>query len=203
MAVVGAIVGGVVLFGGDDGGGVTDDGKEYKLTAPERVLGDYESAYSDAGTEKKLTAEQAAAFGVDKGGSGLNAVWETSGEAKRLQLIGAYGEVTDPEKSVDAYFADLERRSRTAGSGDSDVELVGTPERKTPDGLDNAIMKCQTIRTTEETNAEEPTSIALCVWGDYGTVGAVVPTEGNKALTLDESAAIATDLREEVRVEVT
>jgi hypothetical protein len=205
LVVVGAIIGGVVLLGGGSGGGgkVTDDGKIYKLTTPDTVLGDYRSSFHDVGSNRPLTSEQAQAFAMANG-KGISTQWATVGEVKKIRLLGAYGEVKDPEKSVDAYFSFLRAKSQTSGSNDSDVELVGTPERKSPEGLDNAVMKCQVIRPQEKpTDPKEPTQLSLCVWGDYDTVGAVAPSEEAKTVTLDQSAKAASDLRKEIRAEVT
>jgi hypothetical protein len=178
---------------------VTDDGKDYRLTAPRTVLGEYTSA-SDESTAEPLDGEEAREFGLTAG-MGVKADWATSGDAKKLEMLGVYGEVKDPEKSVDAVFSNLKTRSEAAGSEDSDA-LVGTPERKSPAGFENGVMKCQVIRAKEEPDPDEPGALALCVWADYDTVALVVPQEGTKSLTLDESAEIAAALRREVRVEV-
>ncbi|MEU5107638.1 hypothetical protein AB0H07_36245 [Streptomyces sp. NPDC021354] len=200
VVVVAAIVAGVLLLGGgsdEDGGKLTDDGKDYKLTAPKTVLGEYTS--EDSG-EVPLVGEKAQAFGMTSG-MGLDAEWRAAGGAKKLKLLGAYGEVKDPEKSVDAFFSTLKKRSETAGTSDSDALVVGTPERKSPEGLENAIMKCQLIKAKEDPGEGEPSQLPLCAWADFDTVAVVVPSEGTKPLTLDDSARIAADLRKEVRVE--
>ncbi|MEU5024986.1 hypothetical protein [Streptomyces milbemycinicus] len=200
VVVIGAIVGGVVLLGGGDDGKLTDDGKDYRLTAPRTVLGEYANDGGDS-TAKPLDAEEAEAFGLTAG-TGVNAEWATSGDAKKLEMLGAYGDVKDPEKSVDAFFSNLKKRAETAGSGDSDALVVGSPEAKSPEGFDNGVMKCQMIKAKEEPDPDEPSTLALCAWADFDTVAVVVPHEGTKGLTLDESAKIAADLRREVRVEV-
>lgn len=96
----------------------------------------------------------------------------------------------------------LEEKSETAGGADSDAIVVGTPEPKAPEGLENAVMKCQIIKAKEDPGEGEPDQLALCAWADFDTVAVVVPREGAKPLTLDDSAKIAADLRKEVRVEV-
>ncbi|MES4906783.1 MULTISPECIES: hypothetical protein [unclassified Streptomyces] len=197
VVVVGAIVGGVMLMGGDDGGTLTDDGKDYRLTAPKTVLGEYTSEDSDS---EPLTGENAEAFGLTTG-TGVNVEWAAAGDAKKLELVGAYGEVKDPEKSVDAFFNTLKKKSEAGGS-DSDAELVGSPERKSPEGFENGVMKCQMLKAKEEPSPDEPGTLTLCTWADYDTVATVVPRQGTKSLTLDEAAKIAADLRKEVRVEV-
>ncbi|MGY0062434.1 hypothetical protein ACWY4P_38885 [Streptomyces sp. LZ34] len=200
VVVIGAIVGGVVLLGSGDDGKMTDDGKDYRLTAPRTVLGEYTSDGDDS-TAQPLDAEEAQVFGLTAG-TGVNADWATSGDAKKLEMLGAYGDVKDPEKSVDAFFSNLKKKAETAGSEDSDALVVGSPEPKSPEGFENGVMKCQVIKAKEEPDPDEPNTLALCAWADYDTVAVVVPHEGTKNLTLDESAKIAADLRKEVRVEV-
>ncbi|MER6144160.1 hypothetical protein ABT174_29670 [Streptomyces sparsogenes] len=201
VVVVAAIVGGVLLFrGASDDGGLTDDGKDYRLTVPSTVLGEYTSDSGDS-TAQQLGSEEAKEFGMTSG-MGVKVEWATPSDAKKIQMIGVYGTVPDPEKSVDAFFTNLKKKSEGAGGEDSDALVVGSPERKSPAGLENAVMKCQAIRAKEEPSPDEPNTLALCVWADYDTVAVVAPQEGTKDLTLDESAQIATALRKEVRVEV-
>lgn len=200
VVVVGAIVGGVLLLGSGDDGKLTDDGKDYRITAPRTVLGEYTSDGDDS-TAEPLDAQDAQEFGLTAG-TGVNAEWATSGDAKKLEMLGVYGDVKDPEKSVDAVFSSLKKKSEAAGSADSDALLVGSPEPKSPEGFENGVMKCQFIKAKEEPDPDEPNTLALCAWADYDTVAVVVPHEGTKNLTLDESAKIAADLRKEVRVEV-
>ncbi|WP_346173759.1 hypothetical protein [Streptomyces cuspidosporus] len=200
VVVVAAIVGGVLLFRGASDDELTDDGKDYRLTVPSTVLGEYTSDSGDS-TSQRLDGEAARDFGLTKG-MGLEVEWATPGDAKKIQMLGAYGTVPDPEKSVDSFFSKLKKKSETAGSEDSDVVVVGSPERKSPAGFENGVMKCQIIRPKEEPSPDEPSSLALCVWADYDTVALVIPREGARDLTLDESAQTAANLRKEVRVEV-
>ncbi|MGW3569896.1 hypothetical protein ACWDSL_39555 [Streptomyces sp. NPDC000941] len=200
VVVIGAIVGGVVLLGGGDDGKLTDDGKDYRITAPRTVLGEYTSDGDDSRAQP-LDSQDAQEFGLTAG-TGVNADWATSGDAKKLEMLGVYGDVKDPEKSVDTVFSTLKKKSEAAGSADSDALVVGSPEPKSPEGFENGVMKCQLIKSNEEPDPDEPNTLALCAWADYDTVAVVVPHEGTKNLTLDESAKIAADLRKEVRVEV-
>ncbi|MET7762158.1 hypothetical protein ABZS71_09005 [Streptomyces sp. NPDC005393] len=211
VVVAGAIVGGFALAGGGDSGsgGITDDGKKYRLTAPTKVLDEYKSWIPAAGQARELSTKDAQTFAL-KSGKGIDGKWSTadlsSGDASELDsaktvlLYGAYGEVADPEKSVDAYFAYLKQQSRKS---DRSAEVVGSPEKRSPDGFENGIMRCQYVRATKETKPGEPSTLPVCVWGDYSTVGAVVPSDGSKTVSLDQAAKVASDLRKEVRVEVT
>ncbi|MEU1668466.1 hypothetical protein ABZ547_33790 [Streptomyces sparsogenes] len=200
VVVVAAIVGGVVLFGGGSDDKLTDDGKDYRLTVPSTVLGEYTRDSGDSAAQQ-LDSEEAQEFGMTSG-MGVQVEWATPGDAKKLRMMGVYGTVPDPEKSVDAFFTNLKKKSQAVGGEDSDSLVVGSPERKSPAGLENAVMKCQTIRAKEEPSPDEPNTLALCVWADYDTVVLVAPQEGTRDLTLDESAQIAAALRKEVRVEI-
>ncbi|MEU7242630.1 hypothetical protein [Streptomyces sparsogenes] len=200
VVVVAAIVGGFALFGGGSDDELMDDGKTYRLTVPSTVLGEYTSDSGDS-TAQQLGSEEAKEFGMTSG-MGVKVEWATPSDAKKIQMIGVYGTVPDPEKSVDAFFTNLKKKSEAGGGEDSDALVVGSPERKSPAGLENAVMKCQAIRAKEEPSPDEPNTLALCVWADYDTVAVVAPQEGTRDLTLDESAQIATALRKEVRVEV-
>ncbi|MEU9790857.1 hypothetical protein AB0E27_09515 [Streptomyces sparsogenes] len=200
VVVVAAIVGGFALFGGGSDDELMDDGKDYRLTVPSTVLGEYTSDSGDS-TAQQLDSEDAAEFGMTSG-MGVKVEWATPNDAKKIQMMGVYGTVPDPEKSVDAFFTNLKKKSEAVGGEDSDALVVGSPERKSPAGLENAVMKCQAIRAKEEPSPDEPNTLALCVWADYDTVALVAPQEGTRDLTLDESAQIATALRKEVRVEV-
>ncbi|MGY0062131.1 hypothetical protein ACWY4P_37295 [Streptomyces sp. LZ34] len=203
LIVVGAIVGGLVLFGGDedDTETVADDGKRYKLTAPDTVLGEYKS-WGDAPQEHGLADGEMALLGISNGKS-INNNWSTVDvtnpesdfdNAKSIVFTGFYGDVGDPEKSVDAYFDIMGR-----GAGLS--ELAGSKETRSPKGFKNGIMKCQYRKADAEPG--QPGTTPLCIWGDHSTVAAVIPVDATKEkLSLEEGARIAADLRKELRVEI-
>ncbi|KAB7850069.1 hypothetical protein [Streptomyces mobaraensis] len=215
LAVVGALVGGLMLFSkGSGGGSVPDDGKRYKLTAPATVLGDFKKDPSETtkgfGPDGK---EKAAALGVadaEKTGAGYE-----SGEGfsqKYLFFNGVYGKIKNPEKTLDRLFGlmgeSLEKNSE--GDKGDKGELVGSPEKVTPQGLGNAVMKCQYVKTagTGDSSGGAPANFKapLCAWADHSTTAVVMHVDvasamGGGSVTLQQAAEQAVRFRDEVRVE--
>ncbi|AXK34167.1 hypothetical protein DVA86_17430 [Streptomyces armeniacus] len=221
LVVVGAIVGGFVLFSGgddDDGGSggnggtneVADDGKKYKLDTPPTVLTDYKRmGNADTTTGDEFSAAEQKRIGIsngtgvqgaysttDFGGDGSGATPDPAeiASAKMLRMMGAYGEVADPEKSVDTFFTYMQGEL----TKDGEAEVVGSPEQQSPNGFENGIMKCQVIKDSSP-EAGQPSEIPMCVWGDKSTIAAVMPIQAT-APSLQEAAQTTADLRKEVRV---
>ncbi|MBB1245694.1 hypothetical protein GL263_19315 [Streptomyces durbertensis] len=213
VVLVGAIVGGAVLFlGGDDKGDTgsgavaTDDGA-HKLELPEKI-GGYSKMGGDemSGPELKQNMEtlpiedQDSTFGlystVDiSDPSKLDPSAVVGG--KTLVVTGAWGKIADPEKAIDKYFEMIKSQSPAAGMPKH--EWLGEPEKVSPPGLSGAIMKCQRIKgTNRQTNQEQEG--ALCTWADKSTLGAVAPDKMMGNTSTDESARIAVEVRDTVRV---
>ncbi|MFD5322997.1 hypothetical protein [Streptomyces sp. NPDC127092] len=186
IAVVAALgVGAYFVFGGGAGAGngaVADDTKGYKLTAPENV-GEYKKAPGAAGKSPTLNDEQKAraeALGV-KNAAQTFGQYKNSTEplkGKQLSFSGLYGEIADPEKTIDAYFASIGKNPDAEKMG-MKYELVGSAETVEPSGFKGALMKCQNVKMTSE---KESGSAALgpksleaptCIWADYSTLGSV------------------------------
>ncbi|MET9545299.1 hypothetical protein ABZY36_08315 [Streptomyces sp. NPDC006627] len=210
VAVVAALgVGAYFLFGGGGSASVEDDGA-HKLVPPTSV-GEYKKGSdSDSpddgplGSGDKKNAEE---IGI-KNPENVAASYE-SGEAlkgKQMSFQGMYGEIDDPEKAVDDGFAkageNAEKESGdNAGDGEK-VELVGSPKTVEPDGLDNAVMKCQTANFNE---GDKPVKLPICIWADHSTYGIVFGIDfaamvKGGGLTTDEVASFAADLRKAARV---
>ncbi|MFH8370486.1 hypothetical protein [Streptomyces sp. NPDC018031] len=192
-----ALVGGGVWYflgTGSDGPELTDDGKNYELTAPRTVLGEF-TLDNPGETDDDITYEQTKELGI-KRAHAIDAEYDAGDVvdgvvAKDVNLSGVWGEVEDPQQAVDSAFALM-----TQGMGpDSEAEAVGSPERVEPEDLTDAVMKCQVIKWT---NSQE----TRCVWADYSTIGIVSAKERDKEVTIDAAARIAADLRDEVRQEV-
>ncbi|MGW6024867.1 hypothetical protein [Streptomyces sp. NPDC055099] len=211
VAVIGA---GVWWFtAGKDGGSVADDGKTYKLTTPASILGgEYKKADSGGGggmtsSDLKDLEQQ----GVSNPKDVFAAYNYGEGSAmKSLNYSGVYGEIDDPEKVVDAMFAEMEKKS-TEEPGS--IQLIGSPEEFTPDGFENGVMKCQQAEfKMGETGAGDegvPNSFKtpMCVWGDHSTVAYaaysdVAATASGADIKLENVASLVTNLRDDVRVEV-
>ncbi|MGO4424749.1 hypothetical protein AB4Z54_40180, partial [Streptomyces sp. MCAF7] len=163
VVVVAAVVGGFLFFnnkdddkggGGNKGGGdknvVANDGKRYKLTAPQTVAGEYTkdaSSGSDGITDED--AKDFEKFGVTNAKSASGEYKSGEGVSqKQLQLNGVWGEVKNPEAVVDGAFTKISQEAEKdpSTSGGMKAELVGSPQKVTPAGLDDAVMKCQNVK---------------------------------------------------------
>ncbi|WP_105974454.1 hypothetical protein [Streptomyces geranii] len=208
VAVVAAIAVGAWFVLGTDGGSgggsaIADDGA-HKLTAPATVLGGEYKKSGDSAADGLSEDEikDAEAWGVENP-KDISAVY-ASGEsltAKTLMFAGVYGTIDDPEKVVDAMFAQMKSESAKGTSAD-DGKLVGSPQEFTPAGFENGIMKCQQIESTESGTT---TKMPFCIWGDHSTLSYVLTYDlaslaSGKASTMEEAAELAAKLRADVRV---
>ncbi|WP_327385412.1 hypothetical protein [Streptomyces sp. NBC_01207] len=216
--IIGAVVavaliagGGWYFLGGGGGGNISADTKGYKLVAPESV-DDFkkDAAYK----EKPFTDEdkkQAEAAGVkNPGRAGMT---YTAGDPKNaltvkgLNFQGLYGEIADPEKAVDGYFAMA--KLNAAKDGKSDVQLLGSPKEIKPAGFKGAVMKCQEAKfIIKDTSTKGPKEFTLpiCIWGDYSTLSMVTATDvasvfANKTgYTLEQAADLTAKVYNTARV---
>ncbi|MFD3575042.1 hypothetical protein [Streptomyces sp. NPDC058644] len=216
VVAVAAIGAGVWWFtAGNGSGSVADDGKTYKLTAPASVLGgEYKKADSSGGgggmsssdlkdLEKQGVSNPKDVFAAYNYGEGST--------MKSLNYSGVYGEIDDPEKVVDAMFAEMEKNAaKNSGTG---MKLIGSPEEFTPDGFENGIMKCQEAEFKmgevgpEDEGVPNSFKTPMCVWGDHSTVAYaaysdVAATASGTDIKLENVASLVTNLRDDVRVEV-
>ncbi|MEU5438028.1 hypothetical protein AB0G73_32310 [Streptomyces sp. NPDC020719] len=204
-----AAVGGGVYFVTKGGGSssVADDGA-HKLIAPDSVIaGAYninKSNPSDKTTEKDKKDFETAGI---KNPTTVKASYKASTgmPAKQMSFNGVWGQIADPEKSVDAVFAQIKKNA------ESDKEAKGTfagsPEQKSPAGLDGAVMKCQSAKITGDKNTGgKDLEFPVCVWADHSTLGMVTLVDpaalmaGTKGVSLDENADTTAKLRKDVRV---
>ncbi|MFE5885149.1 hypothetical protein [Streptomyces hydrogenans] len=216
VAVVAAIaVGAYFLIGGGGGASVANDGP-HKLVTPETVLTEYKKdAASGGGSNDDDLVKDAAKYGV-KNPKEVNGSWKVEDKAnplagKMLQFGGVYGEIEDPEKTVDAIFANMKAEAEAEKDEKEKGELVGEPKAYTPEGLDGAVLKCQEVKapTGAESGGLGPKEVSMpvCVWGDHSTIGYVMHFNladlmTGKSGTSEEVAAIAAKLRKEVRVKI-
>ncbi|QGV80636.1 hypothetical protein [Streptomyces ficellus] len=214
VAVVAAIgVGAYFVFGG--GSSVGDDGKKYKLTTPETVATEYKKESGNSSAADADAVKDAAKWGVKNPQNVTGAYKAGSSEtAKQLQLNGVYGEIEDPEKVVDAMFAELKNKSAEEGSGSDgeSIKLNGSPQEFTPAGFENGVMKCQEAEfdmgaATDTAGAPSSFKMPVCIWGDHSTVASVISTDPaailtGKSLPLDQAAELAAKVRKDARVEI-
>ncbi|MBH1933100.1 hypothetical protein I5Q34_02140 [Streptomyces sp. AV19] len=215
--VIGALLGGFFYLKDGGGSSVPDDGKRYKLTAPDTVLGDYKKDTDDPGggdddfgpkdkaEAREMGIADAETSGADYGaGDGLG--------KKQLMFKGVWGEVKDPEKTLDRLFAVIHKKAeKDASKKDGDkVELEGSPQKVTPKGLDHAVMKCQFIKTSEKMGTSGQSvdiKMPICAWADHSTAVMVMSIDvasifNKGSANVDQTAEIATKLRNEIRVEI-
>ncbi|EPH41703.1 hypothetical protein ABT390_01470 [Streptomyces aurantiacus] len=169
------------------------------------MLGGYEQV--DGITSAGL--DGAGGFGV-RGAKKVQAVYGSGTEAKPLgagliQFTGAYGTIGDPEKTVDAMFADLAAKARKGpGKGGERSTMLGRPQDF---GSDGAVLKCQEARVegSSAPAGRKEARTALCAWADGSTAAIVLSmdtreAEAGRAASLEEAAATTRKLRQEVRV---
>ncbi|MEU7471566.1 hypothetical protein AB0A94_24100, partial [Streptomyces sp. NPDC044984] len=212
VAVVAAIgVGAYFVIGGGGGGAdIADDGP-HKLEPPASV-GEYKkggSGSSDGGPTGAESAADLEKLGIESG-TVVKASY-TSGSStelgKAMSFNGAYGEIGDPEATIDKGFATAHESSKDTGDNAGEAEKVtwkGSPETVEPNGLDGAVMKCQTASISEGTTALE---MPICVWADHSTYGVVNGLDlaaagkgGSGGLATDDVASFAAELRSAARV---
>ncbi|MFE6164288.1 hypothetical protein ACFQ7F_35820 [Streptomyces sp. NPDC056486] len=215
VVAIAAVGAGVWWFtAGKDGGSVADDGKTYKLTVPTAVLGgEYKQDNSGAagGSMSSSDLKDLEEQGVSNPKDAHGAYNSGSGASmKSLNFSGVYGEIDDPEKVVDAMFAQMKKKSRTEPGS---ARLIGSPEEFTPDGFDNGVLKCQKAelligpdKASQEEGVPNTFQMPMCIWGDHSTVASVGhsdagATAGGKDISLDTVAGLAAKLRADVRTE--
>ncbi|UED86387.1 hypothetical protein [Streptomyces profundus] len=222
LAIVGGL--GFFLLSGDDddngggGGGSsagTDPDSRYVLELPDS-FGDYNLADPVQSSEDNFTQEELAEVGLaDAEGAsamylaGISLIDASqledpaelgSSEVHTMLTMGLWGEIENPEASVDAFLAFGAEEATTS----SDMTLHGEPESMNPDGLDGAVMKCQQGESLDMfTNEMVP--VPVCVWADYSTAGLTIIQKqtgsGTLEMSLEDAAAHTAQLRNASLVE--
>lgn len=229
LAVVTAIgVGAYFLVGGGDGGGgtaagLTDDGP-HKLTVPKTVLDEYQRFGDGSEESDSDTAKDMEKSGV-KNGTAILGQWSTADfgnydpadpstagdfpdqsellTAKGITMVGGYGEIADPQKTLDKFFANIqdsvEKNSEQNTGGMENAELVGEPEEVEIAGT---VAKCQSTKSTNALTKKESTDW-FCAWADHSTVAMVSPGDNaGTGVGKDTAVDLTTKLREQIRVKV-
>ncbi|MFJ8211552.1 hypothetical protein [Streptomyces sp. NPDC096033] len=212
IAVV-AVIGGAGwwFLGGGSGGSVSDATKGYKLVAPPSV-GEFQQDpkykpkdFTDKDKQEAEAAgvKNAAQVGMDyASGDQKNPL-----TVKAISFAGVYGDIADPEKTVDGQFAAA--KLKLSKDGKSDVQLIGSPKTMTPAGFKGAVMKCQELKAvSKDPSAKGPkeATIPICIWADYSTAATVYSTDvgslltGKPGYTLEQNADFAAKLYNTARV---
>ncbi|MCF3180238.1 hypothetical protein IPZ70_09835 [Streptomyces polychromogenes] len=214
IAVV-AVIGGAGWWfvGGGSGGSVSDATKGYKLVPPASV-GEFQKnpKYTETPITDKDRQEAEAAGIKNPTKAGMS---YTAGDpntpltTKALNLSGLYGEIADPEKTVDGYFA-MAKQNLSKNSDKLTADLIGSPKEITPSGFKGAVLKCQEIKYTSKdpkaTGGIKEFTAPICIWGDYSTLGVVSASDTASALagkagyTLEQDADLAAKLYNTARV---
>ncbi|MFI9726306.1 hypothetical protein [Streptomyces sp. NPDC052092] len=223
VAVVAAIgVGAYFVIGGGGGADALKDDGPHKLTTPKTVLDDY-NRFGDGSEESGSdTAKDMEKSGV-RNGTAILGQWSTADfgsydpadpgtagdfpdrsellTAKGVTMVGGYGEIADPQKTLDKFFTNIqeqvEKSSSENSGGMENPELVGEPEVVEIDGT---VAKCQSTKSTNSLTKKQSTDW-FCAWADHSTVGMVSPGD-NAGTGVDKDTAVdlTTKLREQIRV---
>lgn len=218
--VIIAVVLAVAVIGGGafwflQGGASSDisaDTKGYKLVAPESV-DDFKKdpKHKDEALSDK-DKKEAEGVGI-KNPTQVSMSYQ-SGDPKNplagklLNFSGVYGEIADPEKTVDAYFA-LAKLQANKDDSKSNVELIGSPKTMSPAGFKGAVMKCQEAKFTSkdaQTQGPKEFTLPICIWGDYSTLSTVTAMEiasmmtGKSGYTMEQTADYTAKLYNTARV---
>lgn len=215
VAVIGG--GGWYFMNGGAGGSVSANTKGYKLSYPAAV-DSYQKAPDASGApaaDTPVTGEgktKAEALGVQNAHN-ATAKYQigTDKKGKQLAANGLWGEIADPEKAVDGYYAGIGQNNKETEKLGFKYELVGTPKEFTPAGFKGAVMKCANIKmisTKPSTTGKGPKDVEIpsCAWGDHSTlvgINAADPATlllGGSSGTLDEVAALTAKLYNTARV---
>ncbi|MFD9336426.1 hypothetical protein ACFWBF_18775 [Streptomyces sp. NPDC060028] len=209
--VIAVVVAVAVIAGGGwyflKGGAVGADTKGYKLAFPAAV-DSYHKQPPAAGTESTdgapVTGEQKAktdALGVQNAhNSSAQYQVGPDNKSKQFNANGLWGDIADPEKAVDTYYANIGKNKETEAMG-LKYEVIGSPKEFTPSGFKGAVMKCANIKmsSTKPSTSKAPKDITIpsCAWGDHSTlvgINAVDPAAtliGGSSGTLEDIAALA------------
>lgn len=214
VVVACAVIAGGAYFltSGGSGSDVADDGP-HKLVTPASVLGgQYKKDAKD--TDSSSTSsdlDDAKKAGV-KNPKDVSSAYMKGDESNPLaqsllEFGGVYGQIDDPRKTLDAFFASAQKESK----GDKESRLVGQPKEVKPAGLKDAVMKCQNVKSANSdagsgaASGPKEFTTPICVWADHSTLGFVVHFDiaslaTGKSEPVSDVASLAAKLRGDVRV---
>ncbi|MEV4923960.1 hypothetical protein [Streptomyces roseoverticillatus] len=188
------LLGGFLILTG--GGSKAAGGGRYRLTAPDRVAG-FRMDSPVGRTFRADHLERLRSLGVRDAGSVTAGYSSARG---KLMFSGIWGEVKDPERAVDGMFEAMAEDARERPVSDGARESVeGGPERVSPVGAGEAVMKCESFRFTPESGTGAPLTVPYCIWADHSTLGVVGAALGERT-DIPEAAEAAGKLRWAARV---
>ncbi|WP_372407667.1 hypothetical protein [Streptomyces luteireticuli] len=216
LAAAGALTGGLLWYQSSRGG---DGPKPYTVSLPATVLdGSFKKDGDEGGTEDLTKDATSKKLGITdaKGAMGRYA----NADKQELNVMGVYGRIDDPRKTLDAMLAMADKGMNQHDStfpGMKSETLTPWTEFR-PSGFDGTSMRCTASRTTGKTGpASFAHELAQCVWVDGSAVGIVQHTvtkyEGlpssarnepgakGKAMSAKELSEATAKVRGEVRQE--
>ncbi|ANW20222.1 hypothetical protein [Streptomyces clavuligerus] len=203
----------LVLNGGDGGSAVSSATKGYRLTPPATVAEFERKELRDDKRMGDADREEARKIGI-RNPQEVQAEYQAGSPAEPLKqrilvVNGVWGEIDDPERTIDRHFALAE--NDVAETGGTKVKLTGTAKSVSPAGLDGAVMKCQkAIFTPGGANASlsKNWEVPICAWADHSTVATVIALDlatmmgGQGEFTEESLAALAAKLHATGRTKV-
>ncbi|MFE5871027.1 hypothetical protein ACFQ6V_20590 [Streptomyces roseifaciens] len=205
LAVLAALVGGGLYMVSGNG----DKTGAYTIAMPQ-TLADGEYRQLPGKKEKKgLDAEDRAEMkklGLEKV-EGDNAGYRND-KKQGLQVIGFYGAIPDPAKSVDKMIKGMAEDKDDAAPSPGDEIKRGEYKDYRPSGFDGAVLKCkQDTMAFTVVDAKFSQTTSQCIWGDKGTVGLVIShsmgsgddAQESDGLPADKLAELTAKIRNEVR----
>ncbi|MFF4287974.1 hypothetical protein ACFY0R_22155 [Streptomyces sp. NPDC001633] len=206
VAVVAAIgVGAYFVFG--SGGDV----KPYTISMPDSLLSGQFHKQTTPGTSSDIedltNDKEAKALGITNS-KGVQGTYTADG-GLRMQVIGVYGNIADPEGTVSQMYAKVDENQKKSTKG-AKIEDVTPTTEYSPDDFDGAVMKCRTQKfTLSQAGMSVPVTASTCIWGDNSAIGVVQmmtapnPNGGTTATTpgAEELSEKTAKIRNEVRKE--
>lgn len=214
-----AVIGGAGWYFTAGGGGsasISADTKGYKLAYPQALDGYTQPPSAKPASDAPLEGEQKAkaeALGVQNPHNAAASYSNSpGGKGKTLSANGLWGEIADPEKTVDAYYANIGVNNKEVEKLGFKYELVDTPTKFTPSGFKGAVMKCAEIKMTATKEVKpgmaKEVKIPSCAWADYSTMSGtslidqVAGLTGGSSGSLEDASKLAAKLYNTSRTKI-
>ncbi|MFJ6938856.1 hypothetical protein [Streptomyces sp. NPDC101132] len=217
VVVLAVVAGGAWWFLKGSGASISDDTKGYKLAFPASVDNYKLPAGAGKPQDTPMQGEsktEAEALGIkDAHSTFVQYSNGTSKKAKQLSANGMWGQISDPEATVDNYFDSVGKKPNPL-MPDVKFEVVGSPREFQPDGFEGAVLKCANIKLTNPKgdgtlkNGPKEAQIPTCAWGDYSTMAAInvmdpaVTLLGGASASLEDVSSLAAKLYKTGRTKV-
>ncbi|MEU7135212.1 hypothetical protein [Streptomyces sp. NPDC046261] len=218
VVLVGALGGALKFFVLDGGGG---DVKPYTMVMPESLLGGKftkgtgtPGSNTSADKSEDITNDKSAKEMGISNGTGVKGTY-TNPEKQMLSVVGAYGELADPKKTVDAMIAKMDENEKKNTAKGAQIQTVTAWTEFSPSGFDGAVMKCETKKSTYAVGTiSSEAEASVCIWADSSAVGMTrhivsktnspyggATAAGGKVMSAQEFAEATAKIRNEVRKE--